>query len=66
MFQEHVLATSKVAARKDEDTFGYGVLFAAEFAVQARTETAAEHLVEKLAHRHADDVEATADGASKA
>ncbi|GAA1116222.1 CYTH and CHAD domain-containing protein [Citricoccus alkalitolerans] len=49
MFQEHVLATSKVAARKDEDTFGYGVLFAAEFALQARTEAAAERLVAKLA-----------------
>lgn len=66
MFQEHVLATSEVAARKREDTFGYGVLFAAEFAVQSRTETAAERLVEKLAHRHADGVEAAADGASEA
>ena len=66
MFQEHVLTTSKVAARKGEDTFGYGVLFAAEFALQARTEAAAERLVEKLAHGHAGDVEAAADGASEA
>ncbi|WP_313821034.1 CYTH and CHAD domain-containing protein [Citricoccus sp.] len=49
MFQEHVLDTSKVAARKGEDTFGYGLLFAAEFALQARTEAAAERLVVKLA-----------------
>ncbi|NUL44201.1 CYTH and CHAD domain-containing protein [Cellulosimicrobium funkei] len=49
MFQDHVLATSKVAARKGENTFGYGVLFAAEFALQARTEASAERLVEKLA-----------------
>ncbi|MGW9552570.1 CYTH and CHAD domain-containing protein [Citricoccus zhacaiensis] len=66
MFQEHVLATSEVAARKGEDTFGYGVLFAAEFAVQSRTEATAERLVEKLAHRHTDGVDAAADGASEA
>lgn len=51
MFQEHVLETSRVAARKGEDTFGYGLLFAAEFALQARTEAEAEALVEKLAKR---------------
>lgn len=51
MFQEHVLATSRTAAAKGEDTFGYGVLFAAELATQSRTETEAEALVERLAGR---------------
>ncbi|VXB00684.1 CYTH and CHAD domain-containing protein [Citricoccus sp. K5] len=66
MFQEHVLSTSELAARKGEDTFGYGLLFAAEFALQASTEAAAERLVEKLAHRHAGDVGTAAGGASGA
>ncbi len=52
MFQEHVLATSRRAARKGEDTFGYGVLFAAEFALQARTEAEAEVLVAELSTSH--------------
>ena len=51
MFQEHVLDTSRTAAQKGEDTFGYGVLFAAEVATQARTEAEAEALVTKLAGR---------------
>lgn len=49
MFQDHVLTTARTAAQKGEDTFGYGVLYAAEFALQARTEAAAEDLVAKLA-----------------
>ncbi|MGM7669532.1 CYTH and CHAD domain-containing protein [Microbacterium sp. A93] len=49
MFQAHVLATSRAAATRGEDTFGYGVLFSAEFARQSRTEAEAEALVAQLA-----------------
>jgi CHAD domain-containing protein len=52
MFQEHVLSTAKKAAKAGEDTFGYGVLFAAEFGLQRRTEERAEKLVEHLAQSH--------------
>ncbi|MCY1159041.1 MAG: hypothetical protein MOP51_2065 [Citricoccus sp.] len=52
MFQEHVLQTAKKAAKAGEDTFGYGVLFAAEFGLQRRTEERAEKLVEHLAQSH--------------
>jgi len=52
MFQEHVLATAKKAAKAGEDTFGYGLLFAAEFGLQRRTEERAEKLVEHLAQSH--------------
>ncbi|MFC7403176.1 CHAD domain-containing protein [Citricoccus sp. GCM10030269] len=49
MFQEHVAETAKVAGRKGEDTFGYGLLFATEFTVQERTERKAAALVDQLA-----------------
>ncbi|HRO94547.1 CYTH and CHAD domain-containing protein [Citricoccus sp.] len=52
MFQEHVLQTAKKAAKAGEDTFGYGVLFAAEFGLQRRTEERASTLVEHLAQSH--------------
>jgi CHAD domain-containing protein len=52
MFQEHVLATRKAAARAGEDTFGYGILFAAEFGLQHRAEERADKLVEHLAQSH--------------
>ncbi len=51
MFQDHVLSTQKKAAKKKkgEDTFGYGLLYAAEFALQQRTEHDAEQLLDRLA-----------------
>lgn len=49
LFQAQVRQTAEVAAALGEDTFGYGVLFAAEFAVQARTEAEAQALVGRLA-----------------
>ena len=52
MFQEHVLATRKKASRAGEDTFGYGILYAAEFGLQHQAEERAEKLVEHLAQTH--------------
>lgn len=52
MFQEHVLHTAKKAAKAGEDTFGYGVLYAAEFGLQRRSEERAGKLVEHLAQSH--------------
>jgi CHAD domain-containing protein len=55
MFQQHVLETAQAAAKKGQDTFGYGLLYAAEFALQARTEAEAEELIEQLAHASGHD-----------
>jgi CHAD domain-containing protein len=55
MFQHHVLETAQAAAKKGQDTFGYGLLYAAEFALQARTEAEAEELIEQLAHASGED-----------
>ena len=49
MFQEHVLATARQAEKRGEDTFGYGILYAAELPVQAKQEKKAEKLLARLA-----------------
>ncbi|MCY1157468.1 MAG: hypothetical protein MOP51_489 [Citricoccus sp.] len=49
MFQDHVQATAKEAAKTGEDTFGYGVLHGVEFALQQQTAHDAEELLERLA-----------------
>lgn len=49
MFQEHVVATARRAEKRGEDTFGYGVLYAAELPVQAKQEKKAEKLLARLA-----------------
>lgn len=49
MFQEHVLATARRAEKRGEDTFGYGILYAAELPVQAKQEKKAEKLLARLA-----------------
>ncbi|WP_168199811.1 CYTH and CHAD domain-containing protein [Citricoccus sp. SGAir0253] len=54
MFQEHVLATRKRAKRAGEDTFGYGVLYAAELGPQRRAEKKARKLVERLSQAPGD------------
>lgn len=49
MFQEHVLTTARRAEKRGEDTFGYGILYAAELPVQAKQEKKAEKLLARLA-----------------
>ncbi len=49
MFQEHVATTAERAAVRGEDTFGYGVLYAAELPVQRKAERTAEKLLARLA-----------------